>query len=207
MPTPDRHRLRAESEAVRSGIRTAIGTGRSLLLFGCILSVTIGMAAPSAQARRSAGESPASLVPAAESPSSFRGEIEAYLEPNDEQGVCSVTIGLRNLSAAWQGEARLRLAWFDANGSLIEELPLRMDPLLPGRFDAKNQVLTGRCATVSRLVVQSAEWLPYPSMEPKTDAAAVVIESVAGSEWQMRWSEDHRLFVGERLADRRESGQ
>lgn len=192
---------------MRSWIPTAICTGRALLLLGCTLTVVMGMASSSAQVRRSSGESASTPVPVTESPSSSRGEIEVYLEPSDEQGVCSVTIGLRNLSAAWQGEARLRLAWFDADGSLIEELPLRMDPLLPGRFDAKNQVLTGRCAAVSRLVVRSAEWLPYPSMEPRAEAAVVDIEGVAGSEWRMRWSEDHRLFVGKHLADHGESGK
>lgn len=192
---------------MRRGRHKVLRTGGRFLFLGCALSAAIGVHWSPGQAGQPARESVATMAPAAESPSSIRGEIEAYLEPSDEQGVCSVTIGLRNLSVAWQGEARLLLAWFDADGSLIEELPLRMDPLLPGRFDAKNQVLTGRCAAVSKLVVSSAEWLPYPSMEPKADAAAAVIEGVAGSQWQMRWSDDHRLFVGERLADHRERGQ
>ena len=77
-------------------------------------------------------------TPRAADPVAYRGGLDVFLEPNDPQGVCSVTIGLRNLSGVRQGEARLRLAWFDSAGTLLADQSLRMDPLDIDRYDAKN---------------------------------------------------------------------
>jgi hypothetical protein len=113
------------------------------------------------------------------------GQMRVFFEPADEQGVCALTVELRNLSDGWRGEAWLRLAFLDAQGSqLVADQELRLDPLLPGRISAKN------------LPVRSAQWGPYPALVVE-DPTVYVIGGVAGTTWTKRWDEAQRLFVGE----------
>lgn len=130
----------------------------------------------------------------------YTGELEVFLEPFDEKGSCSVTIALRNLSKVRQGDANLKLAWFDASGALIAEPSLQMDGLLDGRVDAKNLALPVRCRQVERLAVRSAKWVLFEGWDaPKR--TIVRIDGVEGGEWQMGWNAEMGLFVGSRLVD------
>ncbi len=127
--------------------------------------------------------------------SHYRGSLEVFLEPNDPQGVCSATIGLRNVSGARQGEAWLRLAWFDAAGKLLDDQRLRMDALEVNRYDAKNLAVPGNCDRVSRMRVTSAEWtLPQTGSSP--DRTVVTIEGVERTEWAFHWDPKISLFAG-----------
>jgi hypothetical protein len=129
----------------------------------------------------------------------YSGQLDVYLEPCDEKGVCSITIGLRNTSGARQGDANIELTWFDADGSLLAEQPLRMDGLLDGRYDAKNQALPVPCRQVGRLLVRKADWNLFESWDIPT-GSVVRIDGVEGTEWQFRWDEGGGLFVG-RIGD------
>lgn len=134
--------------------------------------------------------------PAAKGPT-YAGELEVYLQPFDEKGLCSVTIGLRNVSGSRQGDANLSLAWFDAGGKSLGEQALRMDELRPERTDGKNLTLQARCKEVSRLIVRTAEWNLFEGWD--TPARSVVrIDRVEGSEWQFSWDAENFLFVGTR---------
>jgi hypothetical protein len=125
----------------------------------------------------------------------YRGGLDVFLEPNDPQGVCSVTIGLRNESGARQGEAWLKLAWFDPAGTLLADQSLRMDPLDVGRYDAKNLALPVSCDRVDRMRVRSAEWTLFQGWDA-LERTIVRIDAVEGSEWRMRWDAQIGLFVG-----------
>jgi len=134
---------------------------------------------------------PAPTQPAA----TYSGQLDVYLQPFDDKGACSITIGLRNASGARQGDANLKLAWFDAAGAVLAEQPLRMDGLLDGRYDAKNLALPVPCRQVSRLTVRRAEWNLFEGWD--TPARVVVrIDGVEGTEWQIVWDEENGLFVG-----------
>lgn len=149
---------------------------RAALTFGLSACVLAGCAGLAATADRAA----------------YHGEIEAFLEPVDAQGACAVTVGLRNRSGVRQGEARLRLAWMNAQGKLIEEQRLRMDPVDVAQYDAKNLVLPIRCANVERLRVRSAEWsLGWDA----TVASVVPIAGVDGVDLVLRWDEKLQLYV------------
>lgn len=125
----------------------------------------------------------------------YSGQLDVYLEPFDDKGSCSITIGLRNTSGARQGDANLELAWFDASNGLLAEQALRMDGLLDGRYDAKNLALLVPCRQVARLVVGNAEWNLFEGWD--TPARSVVrIDGVEDSEWQILWDEETRLYVG-----------
>ena len=125
----------------------------------------------------------------------YAGQLDVYLEPFDDKGACSITIGLRNASGARQGDANLKLAWFDPAGALLAEQTLRMDGLLEGRYDAKNLALPVPCRQVDRLAVRKAEWNLFEGWD--TPARSVVrIDGVEGAEWQIVWDEEARLFVG-----------
>lgn len=125
------------------------------------------------------------------------GQMRVFFEPADEQGVCALTVELRNLSDGWRGEAWLRLAFLDAQGSqLVADQELRLDPLLPGRISAKNLPVPLSCAVIERMTVRSAQWGPYPALVVE-DPTVYVIGGVAGTTWTKRWDEAQRLFVGE----------
>lgn len=129
----------------------------------------------------------------------YPGEAEFYLEPYDAVGACSATVGLRNTSGMRQGEAWLSLAWYGVDGALVDEQPLRLDPLLEGRYDAKNLSLAVRCATLARVVVRSARWQVYPTKDGPDPGLApeARIDGVDGGEWRFGWQAGSGLFVGE----------
>lgn len=125
----------------------------------------------------------------------YSGQFEVYLEPFDEQGRCSITIGLRNASGVRQGDANLKLAWFDTAGAVLVEQELRMDGLLEGRYDAKNLALLMPCRQVTRLAVRTAEWNLFEGWD--SPARSVVrIDGVGDTAWEMVWDEEKQLFVG-----------
>lgn len=128
-------------------------------------------------------------------PARYRGSLDVYLEPNDAQGVCSVTIGLHNVSGVRQREAWLRLLWFDAAGTQLADQSLRMDPLDIDRYDAKNLVLAMTCDRVQRMQVKSAEWTLFRGWDTPVNKS-VVIDDVDHTEWRMRWDAGIGLFVG-----------
>lgn len=124
----------------------------------------------------------------------YRGALDVFLEPADAQGVCAVTLALRNDSGVRQGEARLRLAWFDREGVVLSDQWLRMDPVNVDQVDAKNLVLPVTCERVDRVKVRSAEWaLGWDS----TTATSVPIDAVDGAERSFRWDVQLKLFVGQ----------
>jgi hypothetical protein len=129
----------------------------------------------------------------------YPGEAEFYLEPYDAQGACSVTVGLRNSSGVRQGDAWLSLAWYGTEGALVAEQRLRLDPLLEGRYDAKNLTLPVRCTTVARVVVRSARWRVFPTKDGPDPGLApeARIDAVDGREWRFGWQAGSGLFVGE----------
>jgi hypothetical protein len=128
----------------------------------------------------------------------YTGQLDVHLEPFDDKGSCSITVGLRNSSGVRQGEANLQLAWIGSSGSLIAEQGLRMDGLLDGRYDAKNLALPVSCREVGRLVVRRAEWNLFDGWD--TPARAVVrIEGAEGTEWEFGWDAQNSLFVGRRI--------
>ena len=129
----------------------------------------------------------------------YTGEVDVYLLPYDEQGVCSIEIGLRNTSGVRQREARLQLVWFDHDGQLLDDQSLRMDGLLPGRDTAKNLSLPVRCERVSQLDMKSAEWTLFQGWDNPLD----VVVPIAGAHrtaWQFRWDAALGAFVGEGTA-------
>jgi hypothetical protein len=125
----------------------------------------------------------------------YSGQLDVYLEPFDDKGRCSITIGLRNVSGARQGDANLKLAWFDAADALIAEQALRMDGLLDGRYDAKNVALPVPCRQVGRLAVRKAEWNLFEGWDAPA-RSVVRIDGVEGTGWQILWDEESSLFVG-----------
>lgn len=126
----------------------------------------------------------------------YRGELELYLEPYDAKGLCSVTVGLRNVSGVRQEEAWLTLAWLGTDGSMVSEQRLRMDPLLPGRYSAKNLTLPVRCAAVGQAIVRDARWTVFSEVQAANPAVAA-IEGASNTNWQFRWQPETGLFVGE----------
>jgi len=125
----------------------------------------------------------------------YSGKLDVYLEPYDDNGKCSITIGLRNESGARQGDANLDLAWLDSAGAVLAEQTLRMDGVLEGRYDAKNLALPVLCRQVARLAVRKAEWNLFEGWD--TPARSVVrIDGVEDTEWQIVWDEENQLFVG-----------
>ena len=124
----------------------------------------------------------------------YPGVLEVYLEPNDAHGVCSVTIGLRNLSGTRQGEGRLQIAWFDRGGSLLADQSLRMDATDIDQYDAKNMVLPVTCDRAWRVKIRSAQWsLGWDA----TAITFVPIDGVDGTERPLRWDDQVGLFVGQ----------
>lgn len=125
----------------------------------------------------------------------YSGQLDVYLEPYDDKGKCSITIGLRNASGARQADANLKLAWFDSAGAVLAEQMLRMDGLLDGRYDAKNLALPVLCRQVARLAVRKAEWNLFEGWD--TPAKSIVrIDGVEGTEWQFLWDEEYGLYAG-----------
>ncbi len=127
----------------------------------------------------------------------YTGELDVYLEPYDDKGACSITIGLRNTSGVRQGEARLQLAWLNAQGAVLADQSLRMDGLLPGRYDAKNLALPLKCERVSRLQVRSAEWTLFEGWDDP-QPVVVPIEGAHATEWRLAWDATLGVFVGKR---------
>lgn len=125
----------------------------------------------------------------------YSGQIDVYLEPFDDKGSCSITIGLRNSSGVRQGDAHLQLAWFASSGAAIAEQGLRMDGLLDGRYDAKNLALPVPCREVGKLVVRKAEWDLFEGWDAPV-RSVVRIDGVEGTEWELAWDEATGLFVG-----------
>ena len=126
----------------------------------------------------------------------YAGEVEVYLLPYDEQGICSITVGLRNTSGVRQGEARFQLAWLDAESQLLADQSLWMDGLLPGRYDAKNLSLPVRCDKVGRLDMKSAEWTLFEGWDNPLKVV-VPITGAHRTAWQFRWDAALGAFVGE----------
>lgn len=114
-----------------------------------------------------------------------------YLEPNDEQGVCGVTVALRNDSGMPQGEAHIRLEWYDREGSRLADETVRMDPLNLAQTDGKNLVLAGHCDRVYKVRVRKADWrLGWDTSRN----IVVVIDGVEGQEGVFSWDGKLRLF-------------
>lgn len=135
-------------------------------------------------------------VPPAPPSREYAGEVEVFLLPYDEQGACSITIGLRNISDVRHAEARFQLAWLNANSELLADQSLRMDGLRPGRYDAKNLSLPVRCKQVSRLLMKTAEWTLFEGW----DSPLPVVVPIAGAhatEWRLRWNPELGAFAGE----------
>lgn len=129
----------------------------------------------------------------------YAGEVEVYLLPYEEQGACSITVGLRNTSGVRMAVAWFQLAWLDGEGQLLAEQSLRMDGLLPGRYDAKNLSLPLRCAQVSRLDIKSANWTLFQGWDNPLEVV-VPITGAHGTGWRLRWNAELEAFAGERLS-------
>jgi hypothetical protein len=137
-----------------------------------------------------------SMTTAPEQPARiYSGQLDVVLEPFDARGKCSITIGLRNTSGVRQGDANLKLAWFDSAGALLAEQELRMDGLLEGRYDAKNLALLVPCREVDRLVVRTAEWTLFAGEDIPVQSV-VRIDGVEDTEWKVGWDEENQLFLG-----------
>ncbi len=123
----------------------------------------------------------------------YPGELEFYLQPVDEQGVCAVTVGVRNLSGERQGEAHLRLDWFQGRKVILRDQFSRLDPVDVGRYDAKNIEVPSKCSAIERVRIRSAVWrLGWDITEDKW----VPIDTVDGAEVRFRWDESIGYFVG-----------
>jgi hypothetical protein len=141
------------------------------------------------------GTSDVSPDAAAPGPREYLGELEVYLEPWDPRELCAVTVGLRNLAGVRQGEAWLKLRWVDTDNTVVGEPDLRLDGLLPERFNAKNLTLPVRCSRLSHVEVVSAEWtLPHDAVIP--GETRVPITGVAGTRWRFAWNGEIALFKG-----------
>jgi hypothetical protein len=126
-------------------------------------------------------------------PAAQRGTLEVFLEPADAQGVCSVTVGLRNDSGVRMGEALLVLDWVGRGGAVLESSKARMDATDIGQYDAKNLVLDRLCADVAAVEVASAQWMLGWD---RTVATMVPLAGVDGARGEFRWDEGARLYVG-----------
>jgi hypothetical protein len=137
-----------------------------------------------------------SMTTAPEQPARiYSGQLDVVLEPFDARGKCSITIGLRNTSGVRQGDANLKLAWFDSAGALLAEQALRMDGLLEGRYDAKNLALPVPCRQVGQLAVRTAEWNVFEGWDVPV-RSVVRIDGVEDTEWKVVWDEENQLFLG-----------
>jgi hypothetical protein len=147
-----------------------------------------------------AGAPPAGSPPAAamDGPArDYRGEMDLWLLPYDEHGACSVTVGLRNSSGVRQGEAWLTLSWLDQDGTELQAPSrIRMDPLLAGRYNAKNETLPLRCADIHAVEVRDAGWTLFAGWDAPPQPV-VPIRDVSGTRWQLEWSEEHQAWRGE----------
>jgi hypothetical protein len=140
---------------------------------------------------------PAAQATAAEAVT-YSGAAEIYLERNDPQNACAITVALRNDSGARQGEARLSLAWLDRRGKLLGEHRLRMDPTEIGQVTAKNLDLGVTCDRVRRLKIGLARWQLGWDIKATT---VVPIAGVEGTEWSLRWDDKLGLFVARPAGD------
>jgi hypothetical protein len=128
----------------------------------------------------------------------YSGAAEIYLQRNDPQNACSITVALRNNSGARQGEARLSLAWLDRRGKLLGEQGLRMDPMDIGQVTAKNLDLGATCDRVRRLKIGPARWQLGWDIKSTT---IVPIAGVEGTAWSFRWDDKLGLFVARPAGD------
>lgn len=120
--------------------------------------------------------------------------MDLWLLPYEDSGACSVTVGLRNASGVRQGEAWLTLAWLGRDGADLQPpSTLRMDPLLAGRYNAKNETLPLRCAEVATVEVRRAEWTLFAGWDAPPQPV-VPIQDVSGTRWQLAWSEEHQAW-------------
>jgi hypothetical protein len=127
----------------------------------------------------------------------YPGEMDLWLLPYDDRGVCSVTVGLRNVSGLRQGEAWLTLAWLGLDGTeLHPPSNIRMDPLLAGRYNAKNDTLSLRCAELGSVEVRRAEWTLFAGWDAPPQPV-VPIQDVSGTRWRLAWSEERQAWAGE----------
>jgi len=129
----------------------------------------------------------------------YHGEMDLWLLPYDDRGVCSVTVGLRNASGVRQGEAWLTLAWLGHDGAeLHPPSTIRMDPMLAGRYNAKNVTLPLRCAEVASVEVRRAEWTLFAGWDAPPQPV-VPIQDVSGTRWRLSWREEQQAWGGERI--------
>lgn len=167
-------------------------------LLAPLLLATLAACAGTPAAPAPAGAGPGST--AAPPGRDYRGELDLWLLPYDEIGACSVTVGLRNASGVRQGEAWLTLAWLGADGSeLAPPARIRMDPLLPGRYNAKNETLPLRCAEVIEVELRGAEWTLFAGWDAPPQPR-VPIAGISGTRWRLAWSEEQQAWGGERIA-------
>ncbi len=174
----------APSQAVSRELRRRIGTfvpGARL-----VLVLAVGWLAMACTSTATRTAEPAVI---------YSGQLDVHLQPYDDKGVCSINIGLRNASGVRQGDANLRLAWFDRAGDLIAENALRLDGLLDGRYDAKQLTLPVLCQKVGRLAVRRAEWDVFEGWD-KPVSSVVRIHGVEDTEWAFDWDDQNGLFVG-----------
>jgi hypothetical protein len=173
--------------AGRSPARGTLAALGAALLAGC-------MAAPPVDGPPAAAVVAAVVdTPARE----YRGEMDLWLLPYDDSGACSVTVGLRNASGLRQGEAWLTLAWLGQDGSeLHPPSNIRMDPLLAGRYNAKNETLPLRCAELGSVEVRRAEWTLFAGWDAAPQPV-VPIQDVSGTRWRLAWSEEQQAWRGE----------
>lgn len=128
----------------------------------------------------------------------YRGELDLWLVPYDESGACSVTVGLSNLSGVRQGEAWLALAWRGGDGAeLVAPARIRMDPLLPGRYNAKNETLPLRCREIVEVWLSSAEWKLFAGGDAPAQPMVPIL-GINGTRWRLVWSDDKQAWRGER---------
>jgi hypothetical protein len=123
----------------------------------------------------------------------YPGALQVYLQPADAQGICAVTVSLRNLSGERMGEANLRLDWLGARATILRDQRLRLDPTDVGKLDAKNAEVPGRCADVRAVRVRRAAWRVGWDLR---DDLFVPIAGVEGAALgPFSWNEAEGLFM------------
>lgn len=126
----------------------------------------------------------------------YAAEVEAYLEPFDDQNFCRLHVALRNTSGVRQGFSDFQISW-EADGQKLPDTRLQHNTMRVGMLRNASADLPLKCLQIKQMRVSSAVWELFEGWDNE-NPRRVRIEGADATTWTFAYSEALEVWVGTR---------